>query len=75
MTKLHQIAWLVEYLETFFVHSLKEMYVSEMGKWANGFFLHKFSFFENLGQLFMVTTAVCNFYSNHLKYFIFYMPG
>ena len=31
-SKLHQVAWLVEYLETFFVHSLKEMYVSEMGK-------------------------------------------
>lgn len=45
-SKLHQVVWLVEYLETFF--DVKETYVSEMGKWANGFFLHKFYFSETL---------------------------
>lgn len=29
-SKLHQVVWLVEYLETFF--DVKETYVSEMGK-------------------------------------------
>ena len=45
-SKLHQVVWLVEYLETFF--DVKETYVSEMGKWANGFFLPKFYFSETL---------------------------
>ena len=45
-SKLHQVVWLVEYLETFF--DVKETYVSEMGKWANGFFLRKFYFSETL---------------------------